>query len=226
MWQVPKMWEDGECWIIGGGSSMPRQFNIPESVIKNVTSGKFTSSAYLKYLKPLRDKHTIGINNAYQLGGLIDILFYGDNGWFRKHKKDVQKRKLITVTCATGAIKDEMKRYNVKVMDRIFKSKYGISDKTGTVFWNYNSGAASISLAVQLGVKKIYLLGFDMNCDGGDKTHWHKPHSKGKIPPFEKHLRGFSKIAKDAERLGVEIINVNPNSAISVFPKVKLDDVL
>jgi hypothetical protein len=226
MWHVPKMWEDGECWIIGGGSSMPRQFNIPENVIKNVMSGKFQSSAYLKYLDFLKDKHTIGINNAYQLGGLIDILFYGDNGWFRKHKKDVEKRKLLTVTCATAANTEEMKRYGVKIMGRCFKPKYGISIDYGKVIWNYNSGAASISLATQLGVKKIYLLGFDMKCDGGNKTHWHKPHTKGKIPPFEKHLRGFFEIAKDAERLGVEIINVNPDSAIDVFPKISLDEII
>jgi hypothetical protein len=33
-------------------------------------------------------------------------------------------------------------------------------------------------------------------------------------------------IAKDAKKMGVEIINVNPDSAITVFPKLELKDIL
>ena len=42
-WFVPRMWNDGECWILGGGSSLPRQFGVPESVIEKVMKFKMTS---------------------------------------------------------------------------------------------------------------------------------------------------------------------------------------
>jgi hypothetical protein len=44
--------------------------------------------------------------------------------------------------------------------------------------------------------------------------------------PFERHLRGFPEIARDAKQRGIQIINVCPNSAIKEFPKINLKDVL
>jgi hypothetical protein len=220
-WQIPKIWQDGECWIVGGGPSFADQFNIPQSVIKEVCYGNCNISEYAKYLGFLRDKHVIGINNAYMLGDIIDIVFFGDSSWYKLHKKELDKRNHLKVTCSVT-----LKEKGIKVLGR--DEKYGISKHNGMVCWNNNSGAASISLAHHLGCKKIYLLGFDMTTiKDGDRTHWHKPHySRYDKPPFEKHLVGFPKIAEDAKHLGIEIINVCPNSAIEAFPKVNLKDII
>jgi hypothetical protein len=96
---------------------------------------------------------------------------------------------------------------------------------------NGNSGGAAISVAAQMGAKKIYLLGFDMKLDEKENQHWHNiyrfnPNKKETQMPFDKHLMGFPKIAEDAKRLGIKIINVNPESAIDVFPKVSLREIL
>ena len=56
-WFVPRMWEDGECWIIGGGYSLPRQFGIPKKVIQDVMSLKKPVSAYSPYLEEIHGKH-------------------------------------------------------------------------------------------------------------------------------------------------------------------------
>ena len=114
----------------------------------------------------------------------------------------------------------------VKYMGRDNNHPFGITTNRGLVSWNVNSGAASISLAVQLGVKKIYLLGFDMNAHGNNR-HWHKQYQyKTKKLPYDRHLKGFTHIAIEAKRIGVEIINVNHHSAIETLPKKTLEECL
>jgi len=96
------------------------------------------------------------------------------------------------------------------------------------VAWNQNSGAAAISVAVHAGAKRIFLLGFDMKLKA-DAQHWHSEYRtagvKARALPFNRHLQGFPFIAADAKRLGVEIFNVCPESAIPDFKKVTLKEV-
>jgi hypothetical protein len=237
MWTAPKIWNGGECFIIGGGSSMPRQFGIPESIIQDVMTWISRPSVYSEYLSQLHNKHVIGVNNAYQIGTWIDAVFFGDCHWYLVHRQALSKWPGIKVTCCyrfSGRSEKEME--GIKFLSRDKKRKHGISTSPSFVSWNGNSGAAAISLAVHFGVKRIILLGFDMNLDENQNSHWHGSHRNPngreairkikRKPPFERHLRGFPDIAEDARRMGVEILNANPNSAINDFKKVTVKDVL
>ena len=226
-WKVPKLWNDGECWIIGGGTSMARQFGIPEQLINDVSDGKKLLSEYSPYLSQLHEKNTIGINAAFLLGKWMKVAFFGDKGFFTKNKNDLARFGNLKVTCADAGQDWLYERVQVKFMKRDTK-KEGISQHNGQICWNYNSGAASISLAAHFGVRRIYLLGFDMRADKkSGRTHWHG-HYKGKIRDntFKRHLKGFGQIVEDANKMGIEIINVNPDSAIIKLTKVSLKDVL
>jgi hypothetical protein len=113
------------------------------------------------------------------------------------------------------------------------KQPQGISNDPSTVCWNANSGAAAISIAANMGCKRIVLLGFDMQRIEGEK-HWHGLYKskikKGKKRKndnvFGRHLIGFDQIAKDADRRGIEILNCSPNSAIHQFKKVEVNHIL
>jgi hypothetical protein len=231
-WHVPKIWEGKTCWIIGGGPSMPRQFDVPEEVIKDVMSGKDSPSVYSAYLAPLHNEHIIGVNNAYQIGTWVDVVFFGDCDWYLTHRTRLSEFPGLKVTCCP-----RFENYrNSKAADGLLflakdsSKKFGISDDKTKVSWNANSGAAAISLAAHLGVKRIVLLGFDMRLDPNNCSHWHGAHGKviGKKfkTPFDRHLAGFSDIANDATRLGIEIINASPESAISVFKKMSVKELL
>jgi hypothetical protein len=63
-WQVPRMWEGGDVWIIGGGPSILTQFDIPEKVVSKVLNGSSPPSVYSPYMEYLHDKHIIGVNMA------------------------------------------------------------------------------------------------------------------------------------------------------------------
>lgn len=226
------MWEGGECWIIGGGPSLPHQFGVPRDIIKKVLSQQASPAEYSPFLSPIHDKHVIGVNAAYLLGSWVDLIFIGDNAFYSKNRAALAERTKLTICCNPNSQRYAEKK-ELKMMGRDSNCGYGISTKPGKVSWNKNSGAASISLAVQLGVKRIYLLGFDMAL-GIEKTqHWHSHYSTagdrsqaGRKLPFNRHLKAFPAVARDAKILGVEIINVNPNSEITHFKKVALKDIL
>jgi len=233
IWTVPRLWEGAACWIIGGGTSVPRQFGVPSGVIQKVYEGRLSPSVYSDYMKPLHDRHVIGINNAYQIGIWIDILFFGDSHWHLKHRMKLAEWPGLKVCCDQKFVnRPRSKMEGVKFLERDMKRREGITSDSSKVSWNANSGAAAISLAHHLGVCRINLLGFDMTMD--DKktySHWHGSHmlpgQKAKrTPPFQKHLKGFPAIAKDAKSLGIEIYNLSPISKIDCFPKITLEEAL
>lgn len=228
------MWEGGECWIIGGGPSMPLEFGVPEHVIKGVLSGELPLSAYSPFLSPIHGKHVIGVNAAFLLGDWIDVVFFGDGGFYFANKRLLDVYPKVKVSCNPNIAKKQGV-FDVKYLPRSGRHSSGIVSQGNMVAWNLNSGAASISLACQFGVKRIYLLGFDMQLGEGSAQHWHAHYKKASNPikqrdpkhlPFDRHLTSFSMVANDARRLGLEIINVSPNSKITVFKRVKLSDVL
>jgi hypothetical protein len=68
-----------------------------------------------------------------------------------------------------------------------------------------------------------------MHLDQDSVSHWHGRHrEKGQVkpPPFRRHLRGWPAIAEDAVKIGVEIINASPTSAIQAFRKVSVRELL
>lgn len=228
-WKVPRMWEGGECWIIGGGQSAPYQFDVPENIIRQVTNNELPPSAYSPYFSPIHGKHVIGVNMAYLLGHWIDIIMFGDSGFYLKNRSGLAQFPGIKVTCNTNmgpnASKGKLKTDNsIKLLQQI--GSKGISKNPQSVCWNGNTGGAAINLAIHTGVKKIILVGFDMRLIN-DQQHWHQLYGKREINehrlrklPFDRHLRCFLPIAKAAKRLGVEIINASPDSAIEEFRKL------
>lgn len=168
---------------------------------------------------------------AFQLGDWVDFCFFGDDGWFRDHRDALCQFTGMRISCApmfgkTTYHADNGERVKYLIQDP--KKSHGISDVPYTVCWNANSGAAAISLAAHLGAKKIVLVGFDMQLDSNGNSHWHKEYQlhPNRRPVFPRHLRGFPIIAKDAERMGIVILNASPDSAITSFPKMTVEAVL
>jgi hypothetical protein len=237
-WEVPRIWEGGDVWILGGGPSVTKQFDIPDQVVQSVLNGTASPSVYSPYMEAIRNKHVIGINAAYLIGTWIDMVFFGDNKFFLPHRDRLAVWPGLKVTCHDG-----VKDYNwVKFLARDNQHPRGISPNPNMVAWNANSGSAAISIAANAGAKRIILLGFDMNTINGHQ-HWHKlyqneptavrpagrrgvPVDPNKSLPFHKHLIGFPAIAKDARMRGIEIINASLDSVIKEFPKMTVKEIL
>lgn len=229
MWQIPKMWNGGECWIIGGGTSIHKQFGIPDEVVRE----KMDLRALSPYFEPIHSKHIIGLNAAFMLGDWVSLCYFGDRVFFDKHKEKLYEFPNLKIRHVNLSVYDRIWYKDIKQINFSLQPM-GICTEPDKIYWNYNSGAAAINLAYHLGAKRVYLLGYDMKpaCPAGrpdnDATHWHNAYGDFRIHPyaFQKFLKPWRAIAQDAARLGLEIINVNPDSAIEVFPKVNLNEVI
>lgn len=220
-WVVPPIWKDGTCWIIGGGPSIVTQFHIPKRVSQKVYSNELPISAFSEYMSLLHDKHVIGINGAFRLGDWVDICFFGDKPWYFDNAKDLTNFKGLLVGSPEFLQVQGWKNLGIKHLKKSEKV-YGISENPSEICWNLNSGASAISMAYHLGCKRIILLGFDMELNQNGNGHWHNLYNGKTDMPFTKHLIGFDKIAEDATRLGIEIINASPKSKITQFPKMNV----
>lgn len=91
-----------------------------------------------------------------------------------------------------------------------------------------NSGFHAINLAIQFGVTRIVLVGFDMRSDLG--LHWHGPHDRGLNNPNLKNMikwrRALDGNADLVRGLGIEMFNASSVSMLTAYPLVRLEDVL
>ena len=222
------MWEGGRCIVIGGGPSMPSQFDIPPELVAQVKdiSDPTGPEAYSPYMSSIYNEHVIVVNNGYQLGSWPDICFFGDYGWYKVHRLALAQWSGLKVA-AFGNIKPEVGADGIKQLQRDRDRKVGLSENPRRLAWGFNSGSSAIDLAVHLGSRQIILLGFDMSWPQG-QSHWHQGHGNGRRPRpnYSKWMLGLGVMAHDAARLGVEIINASPDSTITAFPKVQLRDAL
>jgi len=149
----------------------------------------------------------------------VDVLYFGDTNWWDWHKENLKYFSGLKVHSITS-LKD---KFGTK---RLIRGKpKGIETRPGYISWNKCTGSSAINLAIHFGVSRIILLGYDMrNIDGSN--NWHHNHRKREDDPYPEYLTCYPSIAKDAEEIGVEILNATPGSAINVFPVVKLEDVL
>lgn len=222
--EVPELWKSLEMGIYTNRGKVERVLN--GGTIFILGGGPSLTDSIVPELK---NKTILGINQAYQLGDWVDFCYSGDKRWFEWNK---QKIKNYKGTLYTSYPKFDLISYdNIINLGRI--SSYGISNKSRySIAWNGNSGASAINIAYWLGAKRIVLLGFDMRRIG-NSFNWHKQYPRinrrnnNRYPnPYIKFLKCFRQIAIDAKRLGIEIINATPNSAIQVFPKTKLKELL
>jgi hypothetical protein len=85
-----------------------------------------------------------------------------------------------------------------------------------------------VNLAVLLGAKRILLLGYDMKFGPNGERHWHKDHA-GRNPAeaqLQEWREKFATMVPDLAKAGVEVINCSRDTALDMFPKLKLEEAL
>ena len=219
-------WKGEEVWIIGGGSSIPIQFGVPESIIKGVKAGELPPAAYSPYMKSIHNKKVIGVNAAYKIGDWMNIVFFSDERFISHNREGLMTYPGELYSCNTNYSPENKTISRVTYIPKTPTKKYGLSENNKSICWNDNSGAAAINLAINLGAEKIILLGFDMKNIQGSHFHNEYPWQKGKNPPYIKHLKGFENIALEAKKRGVEILNCSSESEITQFKKVTVKEAL
>ncbi len=198
-WIPPRMWPDSTVFIIGGGPSLLKEDLEP-------LRGNGNS---------IRAQHVIGVNDSFKKWPWIPVTYFGDARWHDWNRKYLKKYSGLVVSSSkrTEPFPDVLHVQRV--------NRDGVFRKPGFVSWNRNSGTSAINLAYHFGAKRIVLLGFDMKMKD-DNHNWHTNHRH--IPDSNiyetRFLPSFQIVARDAKILGLEIVNANPDSALTLFPFV------
>lgn len=204
-------WAGKPCYIIGGGPSLEKQWD---------------------WLLPrLKGKLTIGINRAHEKFNPT-IIFGTDPkfiNWVQMGKYgeparvNWEKTTAYKVWLCASNYSLPKDVYILKCFGGYHKAlqSFPLVMEEGIGHGN-NSGYGALNLAACLGANPIYLLGYDMKRDG-NKTNWHDghPEQKGEHVPacFKKH---FISAVKELNKKGIEVINLNPDSALGCFPKAEM----
>jgi hypothetical protein len=211
-WEVPQIWKDETSVIIGGGPSLTQD--------------------QIDYVRG--KAKLIAINNSYLLCPDADLFYFCDNRWYQWHKNRPEFKKFISRPGLIIVTLDNLKTVpahfkKLKNLGRegLCTCKYGLH--TGS-----NSGFQCVNLSVHLGVKRILLLGIDMQYVDG-KSHWHNSHTDqdGRKMVTVGHksyeinmLPKFKSLVEPLAELDIEVINCSDKSALKIFPTKKLEEVI
>lgn len=167
----------------------------------------------------LIDRRVIAVNRAYESVPNAEVVYFSDLRFWSWYKDFLNQHRGRKITSA------------VRVKDRGVEHVQitgltGIDAESGKIRQGNNSGYGAINLAIHLGAKRIFLLGFDMNFTGG-RCHWHDGYPVINTEKTLKRMTAyFDTTVEPLKKLGVDVINLNPNSAIECFPKARPEEFL
>lgn len=157
----------------------------------------------------------IAVNNAYQLAPWADVLYAADANWWKHYQPVFNGIRY----CAEDTV------YAVKVDG---KHLPGLSPE-GSNYLHYggNSGYQAVNLAVNMGAKDIYLLGYDMTAERGKHFFGEHPGNLNRATGhFGGWIKNFHTMKPHLEARGITITNCTRHTALDCFPKIRLEDAL
>jgi len=211
-----RSWKGKPCVIVGGGPSL-KDFDW----------------------RLLRGRRVIGVNRVYEKFDPT-IIFSMDTRFLRWILDGKYGLETLDIFLRSKAYKVWLCTYNCKLPEDILIARvwgnysqgfraFPATMREGIGHGN-NSGYGALNLAACLGATPIFLLGFDMRYGTEQpkaRTHWHEGHP---IPHRPDTVKGFIKYfqlaATRAKEMGLQVINLNPDSALPYFPKKPFKEVL
>jgi len=145
----------------------------------------------------------VAVSDAYRIAPWAEALVSADAAWWKAHP---------------DALQFAGKRFGILHDFQGVKGVEKVTAASGT-----NSGLLGIMVAVQLGAKKIILLGFDMHSPG---THFFGRHPAPLKSTPPARMEVFKRQFANYMPRGVSIINCTPNSALNCYPKDSLENCL
>lgn len=190
----------------------------------------------------------IGCNRVFLDVPDLDHL-YGCNWEFWKTYASTMVACQLSAECWTSAAEAQTHAPWVRYLEPVDAG--GLSPRPerplndhAVIHHGHSTGFQALQLAWLLGFERIVLLGYDMqyapDYDGKRGHIGSTPrHYFGEYPRELQHwpsksvengkhvelVRLYGTVAEDASKLGVQIINATPTSALDCFPRVAIEDV-
>ena len=172
-------------------------------------------------LDALKGVRFIAINSACRkvrpVATAEDILYFSDNSWSERFPGLLTDwpGPVVTSNRNTKArLGDAVRRLDLEPLVHTFQV---MIDHVSA-----SSGHAAACLAAVMGAKRIVLIGFEGKFVNG-QSHGHSDYRMQDAGPLaERFVPGWFALAPAFDRLGVEVINATPDSAVTCFPVADL----
>lgn len=176
---------------------------------------------------PLKSENTIGINKSY-LKFPCNINFSMDEKLLRISSGTPEWKNFAGIKMNTELASRTYHDNSVVLVKKI-RDRTISFDLSQGIYPGNNSGFGAMMLAIALGANPIYLLGIDMKVNG-ERTHWHTGYANQSATAVarscDRFRRCFEDFADALKKQNIQIINLNPDSALKCFEFGELGKVL
>jgi hypothetical protein len=201
----------------------PSVGRVPAIVVASGPSAAGTEEALYGVATRAKRTFFVTVNSSWKLAPFADVLYAHDAKWWQVN--DGAQPFLGLKVAGQRAMKPEWKVHEVKVCAG---DQRALMDTPGTLgAGGGNSGFQAVNLVAQFGCSPIVLVGFDMTLDHG--VHWHPDHGKGLHNPRPERIKAWRRYMDAAApvyaKLGIEVLNASPQSALKAYRHVTLEEV-
>lgn len=179
----------------------------------------------------------IAVNDAYLVAPFADICYFADARWWKWHSDGIAKKWPWASFTADEVRKAfaEFKGQKVTIENTgmmvadpaVFilhndndhrGSSGGLSERPNGIRTGSNGGYQAMNIATLAGAKRILLLAYDMHYPKG-RSHSHNGHPiRMNEDAYRRYAHNFKSMLPQLQRMGVEVVNCTPGSALSAFP--------
>lgn len=156
---------------------------------------------------------TIAINSTFRLAPWADMLYAADAEWWA-HSANHDALKFAGLRVSVSEAPPGVLRLR-------HTGPEGFDPDPACLRTGSNSTYQAVHIAIHAGASRVLLFGVDMT--GG---HWHGKHPPGLRETPEEHyalfMRRFETLVEPAAKLGVDVVNCTPGSALNAFRRSTL----
>lgn len=178
-----------------------------------VASGPSAKDAPLRRLRDTA--RFIAVNESWRLCPWADALYACDGAWWRRNDGVPEFAGLKLTYEIAAARQFSLMRVAID------RANHAILTGGDVVGDGGNSGFQALNLAINWGAKRVLIVGFDMSLTNGE--HWHGRHGQGLNNPRDATVRKWLSADWTAPA-DVEVVNCNPRSALTAYPKMSFED--
>lgn len=196
-------------------------------IVVIAASGPSQRASALEHVKG--KARLIVVNRTYELAPWADLLYACDFQWWDQNPEAAAFAGLKVTATARGLERRPwLQRVPYETGNGSSHAVPGLSLDPMRIHTGGNGGYQALNLAVLLGASRVLLTGYDMGA--GKALHWHADHPKplsnppkSSFPLWRKH---FETTLPDLRRAGVEVVNCSVETALTCFPRARLEDMI
>lgn len=180
-------------------------------------------------LADLRDKNVLCLNSAYKYFDSCSAILWCDSSWAANRDDELRQHPAIKLGCISSG-RTAMADYSRKTIgDSTVLAKTGSSGYDPNIMnvKGNNSGTMAINLLMNMAVKTIILIGFDMNASR-NRSHFHSDYDcvVSKNIYTDMFIPNFVELVQAAKpyNINTTVLNASPESALNIFRKIQLKD--